>query len=454
MYARLSSVLFPIAAILFVGAIFWGYQEHQEKNSILIKAENQYQRAFHDLNHHMNRLQGELGQTLAVSSTSQGMQRKGLVNVWRLTSQAQNEINQLPLALLPFNKAEEFLARMNNFAYRASVRDLSKQPLTRGELTTLKSLYTKSSDINQDLGRVQDAVISNRLRWMDVETAMATERNPHDNTIIDGFRTVDKKISTYPETDWGPSAMAPTRKLSTAALAGPDVSATEIRHKAAAFIGRGGSGSQGLQVTESGRQTNFRTYTVTTDGAHGSRIQMDYTRKGGHLLWYMNPREVKSRRIDFNTARSSASQFLGRRGYPQMTPVTYDEYDHVSVFTFVRNHNGVRIYPDKMTVRVALDNGEIVGVQAADHVFATRGITMPGKPKISKEQAAKGLNPEFTVQDHSLAVIPNDLHQPVLCHEFVGRINGSSYRIYMNADTGLEETIEEIPDAAKPIYRT
>jgi spore germination protein len=454
MYARLSSVLFPIAAILLIGSILWGYQEHQEKNSILIKAENQYQRAFHDLNHHMNRLRGELGQTLAVSSTSQGMQRKGLVNVWRLTSQAQNEINQLPLAMLPFNKTEEFLARMNNFAYRASVRDLTKQPLSRGELTTLKSLYTKSSDINQELGKVQDAVISNRLRWMDVETAMATERNPHDNTIIDGFRSVDKKIGAYPENDWGPSSMAPTQKLSTAALTGRDLSATEIRHLAAAFLGRRGVSTQGLKVTESGGQTNFRAYTVSTDGTDHSPIHMDYTRKGGQLLWYMNPREVKSRKIDFNTARSRASQFLSRRGYSEMTPVTYDEYDHVSVFSFVRNHNGVRMYPDKMTVRVALDNGEIVGVQATDHVFAAKQMMAPAKPKMSKEQAAKGLNPEFKVHDYSLAVIRNDLQQPVLCHEFVGRINGSSYRIYMNAETGLEETIEQIPDAAKPIYRT
>jgi len=115
MYARLSSIMFPIAALLFVGAIVWGYQEHQEKNSVLIKAENQYQRAFHDLSHHMGRLHDQLGETLAVSSASQGMQRKGLVNVWRLSSQAQNEINQLPLALLPFNKAGEFLNKLSNF---------------------------------------------------------------------------------------------------------------------------------------------------------------------------------------------------------------------------------------------------------------------------------------------------------------------------------------------------
>jgi spore germination protein len=454
MYARLSSVLFPIAAILLIGAALWGYQEHQEKNSILIKAENQYQRAFHDLNHHMNRLQNELGQTLAVSSASHNMQRKGLVNVWRLTSQAQNEINQLPLAMLPFNKAEQFLARINNFAYSASVRDLTKQPLSQGELRTLKTLYAKSGDINQELGRVQDAVISNRLRWMDVETAMAMEKNQQDNSIIDGFRKVDKNIGSYPETDWGPAAMASTHKPTTSSLTGRDMSSAEIRNRAAAFLDRPGLGIQHLKVTESGARTDFRTYTVTSDGKDGSRIQMDFTRKGGQLLWYMNPREVKSRRISFDTARSKASQFLNRRGYRDMTPVTYDEYDHVAVFAFARSQDGVRFYTDKVTVRVALDNGEVVGVQATDHVFAAKKPMSPGKPAISRQQAVKGLNPDFKVQSYSLAMIENDVRQPVLCHEFIGSINGASYRIYMNAQTGLEEKVERIPDSAKPIYRT
>lgn len=34
MYKRLSSVMFPIFAVLLVGALVWGYQENQEKNAI------------------------------------------------------------------------------------------------------------------------------------------------------------------------------------------------------------------------------------------------------------------------------------------------------------------------------------------------------------------------------------------------------------------------------------
>src|SRR5690349_10106571 len=112
MYRRLSSIMFPIVAVLLIGAVYWGYQEHQDKNAILIKAENQYQRAFHDLTFHVDKLHDQLGNTLAVHSASTGSHRKALVNVWRLTSQAQNEISQLPLSYLPFTEAEDFLSHI------------------------------------------------------------------------------------------------------------------------------------------------------------------------------------------------------------------------------------------------------------------------------------------------------------------------------------------------------
>ncbi|MFC5531718.1 germination protein YpeB [Cohnella yongneupensis] len=451
MYRRLSSILFPIAVIVLIGSIVWGYQEHQEKNAILIKAENQYQRAFHDLNHHMDRLYDELGQTLAVSATSQGMQRKGLVNVWRLTSQAQNEINQLPLALLPFNKAEQFLSRINNFAYQTAVRDLTKQPLTQQELKMMKSLYTAAGTVNKELGTIQEAVISDHLRWMDVEIAMASENTPHDNTIIDGFKAMDKQMGEYPENEWGPSALSTDRIRSAKGLQGKDMTAEQIKKKALDFLGASGAGKE-PKVTEAGSKTDLPAYSVTIAGTGGSTTELDYTRKGGNLLWYLNSRAVKSRKLNFDTARNKASQFLLRHDYKSMTPVTYDEYDHVAVFTFVKAIDNVRFYPDKVTVRVALDNGEVVGLQASDHVFAPKLLT-PGKPKVTKEQAQKGLNPDFRIQEYRQAVIENDMQKLVLCHEFIGKINDRNYRIFMNADNGTEETIEEIPDGAKPIYK-
>ncbi|KOR88722.1 germination protein YpeB [Paenibacillus solani] len=444
MYRRISAILFPLATILLVGALVWGYQENKEKNAILINAENQYQRAFHNLSYNMDRIHAELGNTLAVSSTSQGMHRKGLMNVWRLTSNAQNEISQLPLTLLPFNKTEEFLSRISNFAYKAGVRDLTKEPLSENEVKTLKTLYTNSGEITKDLQQVQHKVITNSLRWMDVETALATN-SIEDNSIIDGFKTVDKKVEAYPELDWGPSVSSIYNKRSVKQLAGMPITEEDVKRKALKFADAGDNAR--VQITKNGKGTDWVSFTAKVKHPKGYMISMDFTEKGGQIISYTNERNVGAKRVSVQDAIERAQQFLEKKGYPDMTAVSADPYDNLANFSFVREEDGVLIYPEKITVRSAMDNGDVIGFQASDFVYEHQIKREIPQPSISLAEAKKVLNPDFKVLYHRKAIIKNDRSEDVLCYEFGGRINGSQYRIYINSDTGLEETVEVVKDA-------
>ncbi|WP_338551754.1 germination protein YpeB [Paenibacillus sp. KS-LC4] len=447
-YKRISAVLFPIAAILLVGSLYWGYQEHQEKNTVLMKAENQYQRAFHDLTYHVDKLHEQLGHTLAVNSTSQAYHRKGLVNVWRLTSQAQNEINQLPLSMLPFDKAEDFLSRISNFAYKTSVRDLTKQPLSEDEFKTLKTLYASSKDISQDLQSMQEKVLSNHLRWMDVELSLAAQQAKGDQTIVDGFKGVDKKVSEYPEINWGPSVSSMYEKRTISMLSGKQVTPDEIKQRAIKFAGKKGEGKS-VRIEENGKGTEYASYSaVLSEHKSGNAIHMDFSQKGGQLIAYMDPREIGEKQLSAEQARAAAEKFLKEHGFNDMQAVSYDVYDNAGTFSFVGNQGDVLIYPDKLTIKVALDNGDIAALQANEYVFEHHKRTLP-KAGISKADARKALNPQMKVSKEQMALIKNDDGNEVLCYEYTGRINDSDYRIYINADSGMEESIEVLSSLDK-----
>lgn len=443
MYKRLSAVMFPIVTLLCIGSIYWGYQEHQEKNSILIKAENQYQRAFHDLSYHVEQVHRQLGNTLAVNSKSQAYHRKGLINVWRLTSEAQNEVNQLPLTLLPFNTTEEFLSRISNFAYKTAVRDLSKSPLTDDEFKTMKTLYARSDEISKNLQSVQQKVLQHNLRWMDVEAALATEKSMRDNSIIDGFKTVDNKVGEYPEINWGPSVASMYQKRTVKMLSGNMMTPEEIKRKTAQFLDL--KSDEGIRVVENGKGTEYASFSATVERRKGETIQLDFTQKGGQLIWYMNPRDVGAKQIDMSETRRVADKFLDAHGYKGMKPSSYDEYGSEGVFTYVATQDGVLIYPEKITVKVALDNGQVIALQASDYVYEHHARKLP-KPRISKAEARKALNPDMKVSSEAMALILNDMSEETLCYEFVGKINGHAYKMYINAETGVEETIEETPE--------
>jgi spore germination protein len=285
-------------------------------------------------------------------------------------------------------------------------------------------------------------VLNQNLRWMDVEAAMASEDQPGDNSVINGFKTVDKKVSQYSEVEWGPSYASTFENRTYKKLEGTMVNEQQIRKKAAEFLGI--SDTSSMKVVENGKNTDFETYSVILSRPQEQGdITMDFTKKGGKLIWLLDNRSVDEQRLTYEEARDNALQFLKNHKYGEMQAVNYEEYANVANITFANMQNKIIIYPEKVSVKVALDNGEITGLQAADYIFAHKQRKLD-KPQLSMSEAKKKLNPNFTVSGHSLALIEDELRQEVLCHQFTGKINGTRYRLYLNADSGLEVKLEQI----------
>src|SRR5699024_5699691 len=120
----IRSILIAVLSIGIVGLGYWGYKEHEEKNALLIHAENNYQRSFHELSYHMDLLHDKIGTSLAMNSGARLSPQ--FVDIWRLTSEALTNVGQLPLTLLPFNKTEEFLSQIGDFT-RSEERRVGKE---------------------------------------------------------------------------------------------------------------------------------------------------------------------------------------------------------------------------------------------------------------------------------------------------------------------------------------
>lgn len=444
----LRTLIIIALSLAAVGTGFWGYQEHKEKNAILINAENSYQRAFHDLTFGVDRIHDQIGTTLAMNSRKS--LSPALADVWRLTSEAQSNVGQLPLTLLPFNKTEEFLGSIGEFSYQTAVRDLEKEPLTDKEYSHLKNLYKQSADIQSELRKVQHMALENNLRWMDVELALATEKEGVDNTIIDGFKTVEKKVEGFSETN-ADTLPGDINRLSVNHLKNikaAAISKQEAEKKARSYVQM--KQVNDVRVTKSGKGSDFSFYSVYMKNKKGEEANVDITKKGGYPLWYIINREVKEPQISLNEANNKAAAFLARQQMKGLVLYDSTQYDNVGVFTFVGEQDGVRIYPDAVKVKVALDNGQVVGV-AANEYLANHHERKIGKPALKEEEAENYINPKVRIHEKRLALVKNNLNQEVLCYEFLGTLGEDTYRILINAKDGTEEQVEKLRQA-EPVY--
>lgn len=439
MYKGITGILIPILVVLIIGTGFWGYQENQEKNSILIKAENQYQRAFHDLNFHIDALQDELGKTLALNSRKQIS--SCLASVWRLAYTAQSDLGQLPLTLMPFNKTEEFLAKIGDFSYRIAIRDLDTEPMTENEYKTLNTLYKNSIDIQNDLQKVQEKVIANQLRWMDVEIALAQEEKQMDNTIIDGFKTIDKKVEEFPEIDWGPNInyLEEKKKEKGKNLKGKTVSAEDAKNKAISFLGI--SLSDNIEVNKSGKGSDYEVYSILIKNKN--TVHLDVTKVGGHVTWMIINREIKEKKLSTQQTIDKGNEFLKNHQYTSMIPVRIDQYNNSIIINYAYQQDNVVIYPDMISLKIALDNGEVIGFQSSEYIFNHKKRNIPS-PKITKESLKNKVNPNLNITSIRQVLIEDFNGKEILTYEVTGEIGKNTYRIYINAITGIEEEIQKV----------
>ena len=96
-------------------------------------------------------------------------------------------------------------------------------------------------------------------------------------------------------------------------------------------------------------------------------------------------------------------------------------------------------------MKVALDNGQIVGFEAASY-FMSHHTRNWETPALDASTARKSIIALPSPDEGRLALIPTPSGGEVLCYEFRGEINGKTYLVYIDANTGEERDLLQVID--------
>ena len=151
-------------------------------------------------------------------------------------------------------------------------------------------------------------------------------------------------------------------------------------------------------------------------------------------------REVNAESISQEEANSKGKEFLNNHGIMDMKETYYLKQDGIVTINYAYVQNDVVVYSDLIKVKVALDNGEVLGIETTGYLNNhTKRDT--SKIKISKESAKKTLNKDLQISSEGLAIIPTEFETEILCYEFKGKVDDKEFLVYINAENGREEDI-------------
>ncbi len=156
-------------------------------------------------------------------------------------------------------------------------------------------------------------------------------------------------------------------------------------------------------------------------------------------------RPVTDARLRSAEARARAAAFLERRGFQGMTPTYTTRVNNTEVVSFVYQDGGTLIYPDQIKVKVALDNGQVIGLDAVGYFTNHHRRNLP-PPKLTLEQARARVNVRLNVEGVRLTLIPTEGGKEILAYEVRGRLGRDTYLVYIDALTGEEVNILKVVD--------
>ena len=444
-----SRFLVPVLAVALLASVAWGYTQYRARRAWEVRAENQYNRSFSELALHVAGLETQLAKAAVANSPKQ--QARLFTEAWRQAYHAQEDIGQLPLASVELARTKDFLTKVQSFSFGMLSEAGKGNGMPEKKWKTLQDLHRQARYISGELFALQERILEGAERWLNVDrvnmSAMTADvsQRLETNKVTKSFMMMEDGLRRLPE----PEIEGTPRDFQAEpkGLTGPRIDVEEARKIALRFLERDGREYQADYDGEIKGKLPLYLFNLKREGGErgrGAPIRLAVSTKGGHVAWMLRERMVPGRELSLEEATEKAREFLRKREYPEMVPIAVEEFRNAAIISLTRKSGEIIIQPETLKVQVALDNGEILGMEAIPYLTFKDPERKIPSPRLSPAEARKKLNPHLRVEDVKKTVILNDRFQETLCYECDTHLDKERFLIYINALTGEEENIKRV----------
>lgn len=439
---HMLSVVVVLGAII-IGIGLFTYKREQDFRQA---SENSYNMAFFELVDYVQNVETYLAKSLISTTPEHGAQT--LTHLWREADLAQSYLAQLPIESQELANTSKFLHQVSDYSYSLSQKNIYNEPLTQEDLNNLNELHNYSVELNNTLVQLSSDLNNGRIKWGELtKKGTIAFAQQVSNISKDSFGNLEENFHEYSGLIYDGAFSEHMTNPERKGLTGDNID-EERAHE----IAKGYFGEDKIEeiitngLSENGNIPSYDLYVKIKN--EDSNANISISQKGGHIVYANYNRDVGAEAISQEQANEIGKKFLEQIGFPNMKETYYLKQEGIVTINYAYEQNGVTMYPDLIKLKVALDNGEVLGIETTGYLNSHQERNLP-EVKISKEQAKKTLNKNLEIKSESLAMIPTEFSTEIFCWEFKGTVEGKEFLVYINAENGREEdilVIQNTPD--------
>ncbi len=430
----LSVIVVLVSIIIALGV--WIYKKQVDYRQA---SENSYNMAFFELVDYVQNVETYLAKSLISSTPEHGAET--LTNVWREANLAQVYLSRLPIESRELEKTAKFLNQVSDYSYALSRKNIYNEKLTEEDLNNLKQLHDYSIELENTLNQLSADMNEGRITWGELtkkgSVAFAQEVS---NISKDSFTNLEENFHEYSGLIYDGAFSEHMTSQTKKGLTGENIDEEKAKQIATKFIGE--DKVQEISLSSKSENTDMVTYdfNVKINGEKDPNLVISISEKGGHVVFMNYNRTIEAESVTQERADEIGKKFLEEHDFPNMKETYYLKQDGIVTINYAYEQEGVTVYPDLIKLKIALDNGEVMGIETTGYLNSHEKRNIE-EVQITKEQAKQSLNKELEIKSENLAIIPTQWKTEVLCWEFKGKVDETDFLVYINAKTGKEEDI-------------
>lgn len=414
-------------------------------------------------NDYRNYLQGEYGKSMyelidAVQNIRINLTKAAIVGskeqaivvfeeIFRYSGIANDKLHSLPVDQPTISDTSKFLSQTGDFCYNLGKLSSEGKQLTDEDYNSIERLKKQSVVLEAQLKATSDNINQGKVRWGEIRKKITGAfAKGSDNSISEQFQGMQKQIIQYPALIYDGPFSDNVLQIKPKINSQKQISQAEAQKVAEKIIGKEKIESINVSSLKGKADIDVYRFTAALKGRvrKEDRIICEISKRGGKISYLIDDRAVNNSSMNTKEAVDIGSKYLKNLGYDNMIPTYSLRYNNIAVISYVYSQDNILMYPDQIKLKIALDNGGIVGIEADKYLISHSEKRKITNPKVSYEEARKRVGKRLNITSERLVVIPTETNNEILCYEFSGNYKGDNFKVYINTQTGYEERIIQI----------
>ena len=256
--------------------------------------------------------------------------------------------------------------QVSDYSYSLSRKNIEDEELSDEDFENLKLLHQYSVQLEGTLNQLSEELYAGKLNWKDLTKNNSLEyAQAVDNVSV--FSNIDSNLKQYEGLIYDGAYSDHVNKAEKVGLVGEDISEQDAYQKVKDFFGEGKI--EGIELNQFLQNADIPCYSFSVKLRNQeNKANLEISQKGGWIMEMQNNREVGEEKLSQEEANEIGKSFLNDKGFEGMKETYFTKLGNVVTVNYAYEYNGIVVYPDLIKVKIALDNGEILGMETEGYL--------------------------------------------------------------------------------------